>query len=169
MVFGVSHDSVSATCGQKQPLLLPEHIPITLLTLLFSFFFSQKLKVLGWVTYLWGCQTPLSPSWLKGVAVAQPIFTHCSLSKVKVSTLLSGCHVREWQLESREDSKRVKLTAPACLSDCLAATDCCFWLRLAPPLTGGCEDSTVTSSLHQLSTTAFTWKQNQIRKYRLCP
>ena len=97
---------------------------------LFCSVFTQKLKVLGWVTYLWGCQTPLSPSWLKGVAVAQPIFTHCSLSKVKVSTLLSGCHVWEWQLEARADSKVVELIAPSRLpcptawQPLTAASDC---------------------------------------------
>ena len=100
-----------------------------------SFFTETKSSCLGWVTYLWGCQTPLSPSWLKGVAVGQPIFTNCSLSKVKVSTLLSGCHVWERQLEARADCKVVELTAPACLPVQLLGS---HWLLL---LTATCSST----------------------------
>ena len=38
--------------------------------------------------------------------------THCLLSKVKVSTLLSGCHVWECQLEARADWRSGKVDRP---------------------------------------------------------
>ena len=132
MVFGVSHDSVTATCGQKQPLLLPEHIPITLLTLLYSFFLHGDKKFLGGSLIFEGARLLSHP---QGVAVAQSIVTHCLLLKVKVSTLLSGCHVWECQIEARADSKVVKLTAPSRLPVWLLGS---HWLLL---LTATCSST----------------------------
>ena len=93
--------------------------------------FHRDWKFLGGSLIFEGARLLSHP---QGVAVAQPIVTHCLLSKVKVSTLLSGCHVWECQLEARADSKVVKLTAPACLVQLLGS----HWLLL---LTATCSST----------------------------
>ena len=135
-----------------------------------SFFTETKSSCLGWVTYLWGCHTPLT---LLSKGCGSCLTNRHTLLSVESKSLnvvvrLSSVRMTTGS-QSRLRSGGVDRPLLPALSDCLAATDCCFWLRLAPPLTGGCEDSPVTSSSHQLSTTAFTWKRNQIRKQYFCP
>ena len=135
MVFGVSHDSVTTTCGQKQPRLLPEHIPITLLTLLYRFFFFTERKS-SWVGHL-SLRVPDSSLTLlaKGCG-SWPTNLHKLLSveskSLNVVVRLSLVRVTT---RSQSGHQVVELIAPACLPVWLLGS---HWLLL---LTATCSST----------------------------